>query len=31
MQQKYVYAYNGVVNWLRGALALPQRGARVIT
>lgn len=31
MQQKYVYAYNGVINWFRGALSLPQRGSRVVT
>ena len=31
MQQKYVYAYNGVVNFLRGILPLPQKGSRVVT
>ena len=31
MQQKYVYAYNGVVNWLRGVIALPQRSSQVIS
>lgn len=31
MQQKYVYAYNGVVNFLRGILPLPQKGSRIVT
>jgi hypothetical protein len=31
MQQKYVYAYNGVLNWFRGALNLPMFGSRIVT
>ena len=31
MQQKYVYAYNGVINWIRGVFPWPQKGARVIS
>ena len=31
MQQKYVYAYNGVVNFLRGIFPVPQKGSRVIS
>jgi hypothetical protein len=27
MQQKYVYAYNGAVNWVRGLLSIPSRSA----
>ena len=30
MQQKYVYAYNGVANWIRGVIAIPQRSSKVI-
>jgi hypothetical protein len=31
MQQKYVYAYNGIVNWFRGFLVFPNRGARIVS
>ena len=31
MQQKYVYAYNGIVNFFRGLIPIPQKGARAIT
>lgn len=31
MQQKYVYAYNGIINWFRGFLVVPQKGGRLIT
>lgn len=31
MQQKYVYAYNGIANFLRGIVALPQNGSRVVS
>jgi hypothetical protein len=31
MQQKYVYAYNGVINFLRGILPVPQKGSRTLT
>lgn len=30
MQQKYVYAYNGIFNWFRGFLVIPQKGARLV-
>jgi|APCry1669190770_1035315.scaffolds.fasta_scaffold132046_2 hypothetical protein len=26
MQQKYIYAYNGLFNWIRGLLWVPQKG-----
>jgi hypothetical protein len=31
MQQKYVYAYNGIVNFFRGILPFPQSGSRALT
>lgn len=30
MQQKYVYAYNGIINFLRGIFPVPQRGSRAL-
>ena len=31
MQQKYVYAYNGIVNFIRGVFPFPQKGSRPLT
>jgi hypothetical protein len=31
MQQKYVYAYNGIANFFRGILPVPHKGSRVLS
>lgn len=31
MQQKYIYSFNGIANWLRGVITLPAKGTQAIT
>jgi len=31
MQQKYIYAYNGIANFFRGLLPVPHKGSRVLS